>query len=176
MKKYFDKGYAKRVPADDLSTDAVTWYLPHHPVFNPKKHSKKWVVFDCAAKFKVMSLNDAFMQGPDLVNSLVGVLHRFHKERIAITADIDIMFHQVRDDPLHCHALSILWWPEGNLSSIPEVHQMLVHLFGATSSPSCAAFCLKRTAQDFATNFNLVFPKYVWITFMLTIVCFLYRL
>ena len=35
------------------------------------------------------------MQGPDLMNSLVGVVIRFRQERIALAADIEAMFHQV---------------------------------------------------------------------------------
>ena len=36
------------------------------------------------------------MQGPDLVSSLIGVLICFWKEQVAITADIESMFHQVQ--------------------------------------------------------------------------------
>ena len=31
---------------------------------------------------------------------------------------------------------------------------MMVHLFGSTSSPSCASFGLRKTAQDNARNFG----------------------
>ena len=79
------------------------------------------MVFDCTAKSKGVSLNDALMQG------LIGVLIRFRKEQVAITADIESMFHQICVDPLHCQALQFLWWPQGDLSAAPEVHQM-VHL------------------------------------------------
>ena len=36
----------------------------------------------------------------------------------------------------------------------PVVYQMLVHLFGATSSPSVATFCLRQTATDFGCDFD----------------------
>ena len=36
----------------------------------------------------------------------------------------------------------------GNLKQEPVDHRMEVHLFGATSSPSCSNFALKRTAGD----------------------------
>ena len=123
-------------------------------MLNPQKPSKLRVLFDCAAKSKGVFLNDALMQVPDLVNSLIGVLIRFRKEQVAITADIESMFHQVRVDPLHCHPLRFLWWPQGDLSAPPEVHQMLVHLFGATSSPSSAAFSLRQTAHDYGSKFD----------------------
>ena len=83
------------------------------------------------------------------MNNLIGVLIRFHKERIALVADVEAMFHQVRVDPKHANALRFLWWENGDLSKEPIICQMLVHLFGATSSPSCANFSLRQTAVEF---------------------------
>ena len=95
-----------------------------------------------------MSLNSQLLQGPDLTNNLVGVLIRFREEPIAIMADIEGMFHQVRVSPKDCDALRFLWWPENDFHKDPEDYQMLVHLFGAASSPSCTNFGLKQTADD----------------------------
>jgi hypothetical protein len=39
------------------------------------------------------SLNNVLLTGPDLSNSLLGVLLRFRREMIAVTADIQHMFH-----------------------------------------------------------------------------------
>ena len=58
------------------------------------------------------------------------------------------MFHQVYVNPKDCNALHFLWWPGNDLNSDPAEHQMLVHLLGTTSSPSCANFGLRRTADD----------------------------
>ena len=92
-------------------------------------------MFDCAAKFLGVSLNDMLLQGPDLNNNLIGVLMRCREEPVAIVADIESMFHQVRVDPEDCDALRFLWWPSGDLSQSPEEYKMVVHVFGATSSP-----------------------------------------
>jgi len=40
------------------------------------------------------------------------------------------------------------------MSEPPFLHQMLVHLFGATSSPCCAAFALCQTAYEFGNAFH----------------------
>lgn len=51
------------------------------------------MVFDSSAPFEGVSLNDVLLTGPDLNNSLLGVLLRFRKDLVAVTADIDHMFH-----------------------------------------------------------------------------------
>jgi hypothetical protein len=54
------------------------------------------VVFECAATYKGSSLNSQLLQGPDFINSLVGVIIRFRQEHRALEADIEAMFLQVR--------------------------------------------------------------------------------
>ena len=145
---YIAKGYAREVPQSMIEPEYPIWYLPHHPVIHPQKPGKVRVVFDCAARYKGTSLNEQLLQGPDLNNNLIGVLLRFRQGPVAIAADIEAMFHQVRVTPRDCDVLRFLWWPNGDLSQPPTDHQMLVHLFGATSSPSCCSFALRKTADD----------------------------
>lgn len=159
---YLSKGYARRILHNDMDLRKRVWYLPHHPVITPKKVR---VVFDCAAKWKGTSLNDLLLQGPDQTNSLVGVLNRFREGYVAMAADIEGMFLQVKVDPDDCDMLRFLWWPEGDIREQPEEYQMLVHLFGATSSPSCANFALRKTADDNRNDFdsdvaNIVFRNF----------------
>lgn len=147
-----EKGYASPVSA--TPTSGKTWYLPHHGVVHPAKPGKVRVVFDCSAKYRGRSLNDQLLQGPDLTNSLVGVLTRFRQEPIAIMSDIEAMFHQVRVRPEDSDALRFLWWPNGDLTLQPQEYKMEVHLFGGVSSPSCANFALQKTADDNQKEFS----------------------
>lgn len=140
---YIEKGFAREVVSTEATGLGRSWYLPHHPVVNENKPGKVRVVFDCAAKFQGVSLNSQLLQGPDLMNSLFGVLVRFRQENIALVADIEAMFHQVRVWEKDCDALRFLWWPGGDLTKSPKTYCMQVHLFGATSSPSCAAYALQ---------------------------------
>ena len=150
-----DKAYARKVPDNRLCRSGeATWFLPHHPVFHPKKPEKVRVVFDCAAKYKGVSLNDVLLQGPDMTNTLIGVLTRFRQERTAIIADIESMFYQVRVRPDDSDVLRFLWWPGNDLQRRPEEYQMTVHLFGAVSSPSCANFALRKTAEENFQRFD----------------------
>ena len=151
---YIERGHARKVQVnlDEDSKDKPVWYLPHHPVVRPDKLR---VVFDCSARYEGTSLNDQLLSGPDLTNSLVGVLIRFRQEPVAVMSDIKQMFHQVRVDPKDNDAFRFLWWPDGDLSKEPQDYQMLVHLFGATSSPSCASYALRKTATDNQSEFDI---------------------
>ncbi|XP_068739665.1 uncharacterized protein [Montipora capricornis] len=143
-----DKGYARKLSKQEVAAVSnITWYIPHHPVTNPNKPGKVRVVFDAAARFNGTSLNEQLLQGPCLTNDLTGVLIRFREEEVAFSADIEGMFYQTNVTPSDTDALRFLWWP-GSIDDTPEDYKMLVHIFGAKSSPCCANKALSMTAQD----------------------------
>ncbi len=150
MEEIINKGNAE--PAPVIPEGETVWYIPHHGVYHPQKPDKLRVVFDCSAKFCGISLNDTLLTGPDLINSLVGVLCRFRKELVAVTCDIEKMFHQFLVPPDERNYLRFLWWEGGDWEKEPQDYRMAVHLFGATSSPGCANFGLKYLAQQQKVN------------------------
>lgn len=127
------------------------WYIPHHGIYHPKKNKIR-VVFDYTATYQNFSLNNQLLQGPDLTNTLIGVLNHFRQEPIAIMADIESMLYQVKVPDHDSDLLRFLWWPEGDLNKPIEEYRMTVHLFGATYSPSCACFALRKAAMDGKTG------------------------
>lgn len=142
--------YAELVPQEEMKLDdGRIWYLPHHSVYHPRKPDKIRVVFDCSAVYKGQSLNQNLLQGPDLTNSLLGVLCRFRQDNIAFMCDLEAMFHQVMVNVNDRNFLRFLWWKDGDLHNEPIVYRMTAHLFGATSSPGCANVGLKATADDY---------------------------
>ena len=144
-----DKGYAEKGPHESLkSIPDKIWYIPHHGVYHPKKPKKIRVVFDCSARYGGTSLNDRLLQGPDMTNSLVGVLTRFRQEPVAFMADIEAMFYQVLVPADQRDFLRFLWWPDGDLRAELEEFRMRVHPFGAVSSPSCSNYALHTTANE----------------------------
>ena len=71
LDEYVAKEHCKKLsPQKAQRTSSKTWYLPHHAVFNINKPGKVRVVFDAAAKFDDISLNDCLLTGPDLLNNL----------------------------------------------------------------------------------------------------------
>ena len=161
MDDYITQGHATPVSQKLLDDSEDLWFIPHHPVTHPRKPEKVRVVFDCAAKFHGTSLNEQLLCGPDLTNNLVGVLTRFREAPVALTADIEGMFNQVKVSPDHRRYLRFLWWPNGDLSLPAQQYQMNVHLFGATSSPSCVNFSLRKTAEDNQEHFPEVISRTV---------------
>ena len=137
------------------------WYIPHHGVYHPKKPEKITVVFDCSVEFTGESLNRHLLQCPDLTNNLVGELCCFHQDPVAFMCDIEGTFHQFNVNPEHRNLLCFLWWKNGNLDSEPIKYRMAVYLFGATSSPGCAYFALKRTASDYEGQYGTEAANFV---------------
>ena len=147
MDGHLSVGHARKVPDDQLPATPRTWYVPHHAT-----KGKLRIVFDCACKFGCTSLNEKLLSGPNLTSNLLAVLLRFREYPTAIASDIKGMFHQVRVAPKDRDSLRFLWWPDHDLTAKPEDSQVKVHLFGATSSPSCCSFILRRFADDNITN------------------------
>ncbi|KAK3736793.1 hypothetical protein QZH41_011743, partial [Actinostola sp. cb2023] len=148
IQKMLDRGHASQVPTDELNTlPGKVWYLPHFNVYHPKKPDQIRVVFDCSAVYQDESLNKHLLQGPDQLNSLVGVLTRFRKEEVAFTCDIEQMFHSFYVNPECKNFLRFLWFQDNDLSKPILEYRMNVHLFGATSSPGVANYCLHQTAE-----------------------------
>ena len=63
-------------------------------------------------------------------------------------ADIQSMFYQVRVHEKDQRYLGFFWWPNGDFTQPMREYQMQVHVFGATSSPGCVNFALRKTAED----------------------------
>ena len=153
MEEYIRKGYARKLSKDEAAWKSnKTWYLPHHGVINPNK-DKVRVVYDAAASHGGFSLNKELYQGPQLTNSLIGVLMRFRKEIVPVSSDIQSMFHRVACKEEDTDALRFLWYDD-DVNSTPIDYKMLVHLFGKTDSPCIASWVLKRTALDNESEFG----------------------
>jgi hypothetical protein len=149
MTKLFDKGYAVELTEDEAArhTDK-TWYLPHHAVFHPRKPDKIRVVFDAASQHHGVSLNSQLLSGPDLINSLLGILLRFRERPVAIVGDIEGFFSQIAVPEEDTESLRFLYWKDGLIDGPTVEAKMLRHVFGAKCSPTCCNYALKRLARD----------------------------
>lgn len=147
--KFVDKGYAEKVPENEIDLkDGSVFYLPHHGVFNQTK-GKLRVVMDCSAQFNGISLNNSCLQGPDLVNKLLHVLIRFRQYKYAALADVEAMYMQVKVPIKDRNALRFLWFDD----QINPIHyRMTSHLFGGVWCSSASTYALRKTCEDNATS------------------------
>ena len=79
---------------------------------------------------------------------------RFRTGAIAIVAHVEAMFHQVLVNPEDADSLIFLWMDNINEDNQEYVMQMLVHVFGAKDSLTCAIYALQQTARDNKERFS----------------------
>lgn len=144
MNKIFEKGHVEEAPP--VPDTKEQWYLPMFGVYHPQKRDSIRMVFDSSAKFNNMSLNEILLKGPDITNNLQGILLRFRRERVAVTGDVEQMFHNFKVKTDHRDYLKFLWHPENDLDLPLKEYRMTVHVFGNRPSPSVATYGLRRSA------------------------------
>ncbi|XP_054279172.1 uncharacterized protein LOC128997557 [Macrosteles quadrilineatus] len=143
---YAEKGYAKKLNLDEVKNKSEkTWYLPHFPVYNPRKPDKFRFVFDAASKSHGKSLNSCLLPGPNLFNSLISILFQFRKHEIAYAADIEEMFLRIKIIPEDQDSLRFLWREEtdGKL----QEWCMTSMIFGAVCSPTSAIYITRKNSE-----------------------------
>uniref|UniRef100_A0A5S6QEY7 Uncharacterized protein n=1 Tax=Trichuris muris TaxID=70415 RepID=A0A5S6QEY7_TRIMR len=142
IQQYIEEGHARKLTLSELNgPPGRTWYLPHHAVEQTRKPGHYRIVSDASARCAGLSLNDCLLKGPDYLANLGSVLLRFRQNPVPVSADIQRMYHQVLVSPKDRSALRFLWREPGTRGP-PETYEMLVHVVGATSSPSVCMFAI----------------------------------
>ncbi|XP_076662396.1 uncharacterized protein LOC143365759 [Halictus rubicundus] len=145
LDRVIESGYAVKVNPE-LKKEKY-WYLPHFGVQNINKPGKVRVVFDAAAKTNGLSLNDQLEAGPDLLQSLPGILMRFRLYEFAFKADIKDMFLQIKVRDEDRGAQRFLWRGKRRVGN-PDTYEMTRLIFGAKSSPCSALYIKKKNAVE----------------------------
>ena len=139
-------GHARLVDPNKDTTGRPVWYMPIHVVTRPDKPGKFRVCQDAASKVNNVYLNGQLCTGPDMLNKLVGVLLRFRRHKVAVSADIRNFFHMIHVADEDVAALRFLFFKDRKMEDIIDL-ESLVHIFGAGSSPPVANFTLKYHAE-----------------------------
>ncbi|XP_062538743.1 uncharacterized protein LOC134207018 [Armigeres subalbatus] len=148
IREYEAKGYTHKATKAEMEAadPRRVWYLPVGAVINPKKPGKVRIIWDAAAKVDGISLNSALLKGPDQLSSLPAVLFRFRLYGVALSSDIQEMFHQIRIREEDKSSQRFLW--RAKPSEKPTVYLMDVATFGSTCSPASAQFVKNRNAEQ----------------------------
>ena len=144
LEKDLQNGYVTKINQIKEQTDEKTSFLPHHPVTNENKPGKVRRVANASSVFQGQSLNSNLLKGPDLLSNLTGVILSFRENKLALSADIEEMFMQVKVAPEDRKFLRFLWNNDGRI----ETYEYTSHIFRATDSPCIASYALRKTARD----------------------------
>ena len=148
MKDMEDRGFSRKLSDKEVPEwKGPVHYVSHHAVVRPEKKSTPVrIVFNSSATFKGHCLNDFWYKGPDLLNSLFGVILRFRENAVAVCADIEKMYHMVAIPQIDQHVHRFLW---RNLETErkPDTYVKTVLTFGDRPSPTMAIIALNKTAE-----------------------------
>ena len=149
IREMLDMNFCRKLSQEDLeSFNGPAYYIPHHAVLRPEnKSTPVRIVFNSSSVFQGHKLNDYWMKGPDLLNSLFGVLVRFREKEVALLGDISKMYHRILIPVQDQHVHRFLW---RNLETHrePDVYVKTVLTFGDKPAPAMAQTALKKTAEE----------------------------
>ncbi|XP_034005864.1 uncharacterized protein LOC117497939 [Trematomus bernacchii] len=163
MQKVIDNHQAE--PAPQLQHGQECWYLPTFGIYHPQKPGKIRVVFDSSSQYKGVSLNDVLLSGPNLNNTLIGVLLRFRREQIAVTADVEQMFYCFKVTQDHRNFLRFVWHRDNDPDNEIVDYWMTVHVFGNSPSPAVATYGLRKAAEQGETEHGTDSKEFVFRNF-----------
>lgn len=123
-----------------LKHEDECWYLPLFCVYRPRKPDKIRVVFDSSIEFKGNSLNKPLLSGPDLNNSLLGVLPRFRQNQVAVVCDIQQMFYSFFVCKKHHNFLRFFLYENNDFRNKLIEYRMTFYVCGNTPSPAVTTF------------------------------------
>ena len=147
LEKLKAQGHVREVVERDL-TGLPVWYSPVVIVVQPTKPVEKRfrLCQDCGAVSRScegpMWLNAELSTGPDVLTRLPSILFKFRKYPYTLMADVSDFFHRIWVSDEDVAALRFLFFKDKSLKEIVTL-EMLVHLFGAGSSPAVANFTLQ---------------------------------
>ena len=143
-----EMGFSRKLSEDELQKyEGPIHYVSHHAVVRPdKKSTPVRIVFNSSASFQGHCLNDYWLKGPDLLNSLFGVLLRFRENVVAVCGDISKMYHRILIPEADQHVHRYLW-RDLQIDREPDVYVKTVLTFGDKPAPSMAQIALRKTAE-----------------------------
>ena len=107
-----------------------------------------------SAEFQGTSINKSLLLGPNVTNQIVGFLLIFREEPVAVTGEIEAMYHQVKIPVEQRSFLRFLWWKNSDPQNEVVDQEITAHVFGGISSPSCSNYALKKTATGNAHKYG----------------------
>ncbi|GFU53490.1 integrase catalytic domain-containing protein [Trichonephila clavipes] len=152
MQEYLTLGHMELVPKNDYAKREA-YYLPHHVVLRDSSNTKLKVVFDASAKSTSgYSLNDILMVGPRVQRDVFPILLSLRTFQIAVCADLETMFRQIRISSEDTNWQRILW--RDNPKETVKEYRLTTVTYGT----SCAPYLSTRTLNQLAFDEREMYP------------------
>ena len=154
--EYLQMNHAELVPSADLERPREeVFYLPMHAVVKESSSTTKIrAVFDASAKSSSgVSLNDQLLIGPTVHSTLVDVLLRFRRHRVALTTDVSRMYRAVLLPEGERDLHRFMW--RSHPGETLRDYRMTRVTFGVSSSSFAANMSVKQTAIDHTQEYPL---------------------
>lgn len=157
MTEYKELGHMREVN-ETAEVDEIVYYIPHHAIL-PRFR----VVFDGSCKTDLgISLNDIQLIGGKEQFDLADIIMRFRRHPIAVTADIRMMFRQVRVEKKFWNLQRIFWRKDRN--EILREYWLTVVTYGLASSAHSAVRaliqCGREAEREFPTAANIIMKDF----------------
>ncbi|UYV64450.1 hypothetical protein LAZ67_3000767, partial [Cordylochernes scorpioides] len=129
------------------------YYIPHHCILKAQP-TKLRVVFDASTKTTTqISLNDLLHVGPKLQNNIFSILLKFRTNSVALVADIEKMYRQIRLHPDDIIYQTILW------RDCKDLELQEYNLLTVTYGLACAPYLAIRTLHQIAHEVQVSNPR-----------------
>lgn len=149
MREFESMNHMKLAKYNERLNGELTYYVPHHGVSSDVKFR---VVFDASCKTdKNISLNDVQLVGEKLQRDLNEIVMRCRRHKIAISADIKMMYRQVKIIPEHWN-LQRIFWREDTMQPIKEYCIIRV-IYGMASAPHSSIRAMMEGSKSFSTQY-----------------------
>ncbi|XP_042883833.1 uncharacterized protein LOC122260556 [Penaeus japonicus] len=142
------RGVARKLDKTEIDAyEGPVHYIAHHAVLKPDSVSTPVrIVFDSSTQYMGHRLNDYWAKGPNILNSLIGILLRFRENYIGIAGDISKMYHSVKLQAEEEHVHRFLW-RDMDLTRQPDQYVLTRVTFGDRPSGAIATLALRYTAE-----------------------------
>ena len=143
-----NRNVAKKLTDEEIANyKGPVYFIPHHGIYKSTSSSTSLrIVFNSSCSFMGSKINDYWAKGPDMLNSLIGVLLRFREERVAMHGDISKMFNSVRLGTLEQHTHRFLW-RDMDIKRRPNQYCLLAVPFGDRPSGAISITAMHETAN-----------------------------
>ncbi|GFW00452.1 DUF1758 domain-containing protein [Trichonephila clavipes] len=135
------------VPKNDYAKREA-YYLPHHAVLRDSSTTKLRLssMYQPNQHIRVFSLNDILMVGPRVQRDVYPILLSFRTFQIAVCADLEKMFRQIRISSEDTNWQRILW--RDNPKETVKEYRLTTVTYGTSCAPYLSTRTLTQLAFD----------------------------